>query len=188
MFIKRPRYPKMRPHKEKLKNRATRPAKTHVSTYKLHYTWTIAILRKSKMKSITWFGMVRMIESLSSMLPPSSNFRRCFKKSWDHRFCDHLEIFILSLDLRCLLKIYAGFIRSQTVPCFHLSQKHTEYFEKFRRTCSTNQQRTFYAFFSFFFNLEAKTMCNFKISNSKLDLKFKNNYIFCAQKNNFLKT
>ena len=46
-----------------------------------------------------------LIGLISCTLSSSSSFRRrCFKKSWDHHFCDHLEIVILSFDLHRLLK------------------------------------------------------------------------------------
>ena len=45
-----------------------------------------------------------MIQHPTSILPPCSNSRRCFKKSWNHCFCDTLEIVILNFDLCCLLK------------------------------------------------------------------------------------
>ena len=48
---------------------------------------------KIKNESNHPIDMVGMIESLSSTLSPLSNSKR------DHRFCDHLEIVILSFNL-----------------------------------------------------------------------------------------
>ena len=80
---------------------------------------------KIKNKSSHLIGMVRMVEPLSIMLPPSSNARRYIKKSWDHRFRDHLEIVILSFELCWLLKDIQGM---PTVPSY--THMHTDLYGK----------------------------------------------------------
>ena len=78
------------------------------------------------MKAILWLVLVGMIEPLSSTLTPSSNTRRCFKKSWDHHFCDHLETVILSADLLWLLKEIQGAPEIKPYLTPHLSHKCTQ--------------------------------------------------------------
>ena len=113
-------------------------------------------------------GMVGMIEPLSSILSPASNSRKSLKKSWDDRFCDHLEIVILSVDLHWLLKDVEGAQKIKPFPALRLSQKHTR--------ISENGKQRFQSFSRWLhlvkkiFDLEAAKGYNFKFSKGKMDL------------------
>ena len=54
---------------------------------------------------------------------PFRNSGRYFKKSWDHHFCDNLEIVILNVDLHWLLKDIQGAPEVKASPKSCLSQK-----------------------------------------------------------------
>ena len=89
----------MHPCKEKLKNRATYPATTLVTTntqIALYVNYGNSLKIKNEKNHL--IGMVRMTEPLFNTLPPFSNSMRCFKKSGDHHFCDNLKTVILSFD------------------------------------------------------------------------------------------
>ena len=129
--------PKNAPYKEKWKNLARHPAKTFIT---LNVKYNSSKLCPKAMKPVLesflyqeienesnyLIGMVRMIEPLSSELPPSSNSRKCFKKSWDHRFCDHLKVVILSVDLHWLLKDVQGVPEVKLSPTSNVFQKCTQ--------------------------------------------------------------
>ena len=68
------------------------------------FTW------KSKTRLI---GIVRMIPI--HYVSPSRNSRKHFKKSWDHCFCGHLEIVILSFDL-CWQGLNFIFSKEENLP------------------------------------------------------------------------
>ena len=70
-------------------------------------------------------GMVRMIEPLSSMLPPSNYSTRYLKKSWDQWFLWSFRNCYLKFSPVLIFKEYAGCTRSQAIPCPHLSLKYT---------------------------------------------------------------
>ena len=85
---------------------------------------------KMKKDNIRLIGMVGIIEDLFTTLSPSSNSRRCFKKSWDHCFCDNLEIVILSFDLHLLLKDILGMPEVKPSPSSSAYLRNTSEFSK----------------------------------------------------------
>ena len=84
---------------------------------------------KIKNESNRLIGMVGMIEHLSSTLPPSTSSKSCFKKSWDYRFCNHLEIFIFVLTCVDCKRIHRVCQKSNFRLHTHLSQKYNRILE-----------------------------------------------------------
>ena len=98
---------------------------------------------KIKRESNRLIGIVGMIESLLSRWPLSCNSRKCFKKSWGHRFCDYSEIVILSVDLHWLLKNIQCTQKVKPSNAPSPSQKCTRILENDKEHVQLNSRGTF---------------------------------------------